>query len=196
MLNLGTRNRNIKVSSRVKRYLTLSQQLYFALEKLWKQSTRLRFTNRKKKGKSLLFTGICLSGKWKASNFKSTSRKQNIQHRAGLKINIQKSIIWYILIKHNENMYNRNKKYKISWEYWSEIHSPYEKKLNKQGDNIQPWYTPFPIWNQSVVSCPVLNVASWPAYSGARSSGLVFPSLEEFSTVCCDPQSQRLWHSQ
>ena len=24
-------------------------------------------------------------------------------------------------------------------------------KLNKQGDNIQPWRTPFPIWNQSVV---------------------------------------------
>ena len=24
-------------------------------------------------------------------------------------------------------------------------------KLNKQGDNIQPWCTPFPIWNQSVV---------------------------------------------
>ena len=30
-------------------------------------------------------------------------------------------------------------------------------KLNKQGDNIQPWRTPFPIWNQSVVPCPVLN---------------------------------------
>ena len=29
-------------------------------------------------------------------------------------------------------------------------------KLNKQGDNIQPWHTPFPIWNQSVVPCPVL----------------------------------------
>ena len=27
-------------------------------------------------------------------------------------------------------------------------------KLNKQGDNIQPWNTPFPIWNQSVVPCP------------------------------------------
>ena len=27
-------------------------------------------------------------------------------------------------------------------------------KLNKQGDNIQPWRTPFPIWNPSVVSCP------------------------------------------
>ena len=29
-------------------------------------------------------------------------------------------------------------------------------KLNKQGDNIQPWHTPFPIWNQCVVPCPVL----------------------------------------
>ena len=29
-------------------------------------------------------------------------------------------------------------------------------KLNKQGDNIQPWCTPFPIWNQSVVPCPGL----------------------------------------
>ena len=24
-------------------------------------------------------------------------------------------------------------------------------KLNMQGDNTQPWRTPFPIWNQSVV---------------------------------------------
>ena len=37
-------------------------------------------------------------------------------------------------------------------------------KLNKQGDNIQPWHTPFPIWSQSVVPCPVLSIASWPAY--------------------------------
>ena len=37
-------------------------------------------------------------------------------------------------------------------------------KLNKQGDNILPWHTPFPIWNQSVVPCPVLTVASCPAY--------------------------------
>ena len=36
-------------------------------------------------------------------------------------------------------------------------------KLNKQGDNIQGWRTPFPIWNQSVVPRPVLTVASWPA---------------------------------
>ena len=41
-------------------------------------------------------------------------------------------------------------------------------KLNKQGDNIQPWHTPFPIWNPSVVPCPVLTVASWPAYRFLR----------------------------
>ena len=37
-------------------------------------------------------------------------------------------------------------------------------KLNKQGDNIQPWCTPFLIWNQSIVPCPILTAASWPAY--------------------------------
>ena len=37
-------------------------------------------------------------------------------------------------------------------------------KLNKQGDNIQPWRTPFPIWNHFIVPCPVLTVASWPAH--------------------------------
>ena len=42
------------------------------------------------------------------------------------------------------------------------IYSAY--KLNNQGDNIQPWWTPFSIWNQSVVPCLVLTVASWYAY--------------------------------
>ena len=37
-------------------------------------------------------------------------------------------------------------------------------KLNKQGGNIQPWCTPFPIWNQSTVPCLVLTIVSWPAY--------------------------------
>ena len=40
--------------------------------------------------------------------------------------------------------------------------------LNKQGDNIQPWCTPFPILNQSVVPFLVLTVASWPAYRFLR----------------------------
>ena len=41
-------------------------------------------------------------------------------------------------------------------------------KLNKQGDNMQAWRTPFLIWNQSVVPCPVLTVASWSAYRFLR----------------------------
>ena len=59
-------------------------------------------------------------------------------------------------------------------------------KLNKQGDNIQPWRASVPIWNQSVVPCPVLTVASWPAYrflkrqvrwSGIPISFRIFHSL-------------------
>ena len=59
-------------------------------------------------------------------------------------------------------------------------------KLNKQGDNIQPWRTPLPIWNQSVVPCPVLTIASWSAYrflkrqvrwSGIPISFRIFHSL-------------------
>ena len=59
-------------------------------------------------------------------------------------------------------------------------------KLNKQGDSIQPWRTPFPIWNQSVVPCPVLTVASRSAYrflkrqvkwSGIPISFRIFHSL-------------------
>ena len=69
-------------------------------------------------------------------------------------------------------------------------------KLNKQGDNIQPWCTSFPIWNQSVVPSPVLTLASLLAYrflrrqirwSGIPISWGIFHSL-------CDPHSQRLWH--
>ena len=46
------------------------------------------------------------------------------------------------------------------------IYSVY--KLNKQGNNTQPWPTPFPILNQSVVPCLVLTVASWPAFRFLR----------------------------
>ena len=46
------------------------------------------------------------------------------------------------------------------------IYSAY--KLNKQGDNIQTWHTPFAIGNQSFVPCPVLTLASWPAYRFLR----------------------------
>ena len=38
------------------------------------------------------------------------------------------------------------------------------QKLNKQGDNIQPCCTPFPILNQPVLPCKDLAVATWHAY--------------------------------
>ena len=41
-------------------------------------------------------------------------------------------------------------------------------KLNKQGDNIQPYPTPFPILNQSVIPCKVLTVVPWPSYKFLR----------------------------
>ena len=50
-----------------------------------------------------------------------------------------------------------------------EFHMLYSAyKFNKQGDKIQPWWTPFPIWNQSIVQCLFLTVATWPAYRFCR----------------------------
>ena len=49
-------------------------------------------------------------------------------------------------------------------------------KLNKRGDNIQPWHTRFPIWNQSVVVDHVLSELStithqsWVALHGMTHS--------------------------
>ena len=59
-------------------------------------------------------------------------------------------------------------------------------QLNKQGDNIHPWCTPFPILRQSIIPCPFLIVASWPAnrflrrqvrWSGISNSLRIFQSL-------------------
>ena len=70
-------------------------------------------------------------------------------------------------------------------------------KLNKQGDNIQPWHTPFPIRNQSV-PCPVLTVASWPAYrffkSQVRWSGIPI-SFKIFHSLLWSTQSKALAYS-
>ena len=41
-------------------------------------------------------------------------------------------------------------------------------KLNKPGNSIQPWHTPFPIWNQCILPCLVLTVPSCPAYRFLR----------------------------
>ena len=70
--------------------------------------------------------------------------------------------------------------------------------LNKQGDNTQPWRTPFPIWNQSVVPCPVLTVASWPAYRflkrQVRWSGIPM-SFRIFHSLLWSTQSKTLSRS-
>ena len=65
----------------------------------------------------------------------------------------------------------------------------YAYKLNKQGDNIQPWHTPFPILNQSIVPHLVLT---WPGYmflrkqvkwSGISISWRIFYSLFMIHTI-------------
>ena len=65
------------------------------------------------------------------------------------------------MISFNWNIQNRR-------IYWDTNISCLGWKINKQGYNMQPWHTPFPIWNQSVGPCPVLTVASWPAYRFLR----------------------------
>ena len=68
-------------------------------------------------------------------------------------------------------------------------------KLNKQGDNIQPWHILFPIQNQSVVPCPVLTVASWPGYRFLRRqvrwSGIPI-SFRIFHSLLWSTQSKAL----
>ena len=63
------------------------------------------------------------------------------------------------------------------------MYSAYQ--LNKQGDNIQPWNTPFPIWNWSIVPCLVVTVASWLAYRFLRRQ-------VRWSGI---PISRRIFHS-
>ena len=71
-------------------------------------------------------------------------------------------------------------------------------QVNKQCDNIQPWHVPFPIWNQSIVPCLVLTVASWPAHRFLRRqvkwSGIPI-SLRIFHNLLWSTQS-KAFHSQ
>ena len=67
--------------------------------------------------------------------------------------------------------------------------------LNKQGDNIQPWCTPFPLLNQFFVPCLVLIVVSWLAYRFLRRqvkwSGIPI-SLTIFHSLLWSTQSKLL----
>ena len=80
-----------------------------------------------------------------------------------------------------------------TWHFaWCALHM-----LNKQGDSMHPWCTPFPIWNQSVFSGSVIIVISWPAYRFLRRqvswsgipislrtfNSLLWSTLKRFSIV-------------
>ena len=55
---------------------------------------------------------------------------------------------------------------------WTELNSAC--KLNKQGDKMQPWYIPVRIWNQSVVPCLVLTIASWHEWDLFKEVSITF----------------------
>ena len=68
-------------------------------------------------------------------------------------------------------------------------------KWNKQGDIIQPWCSPFPIRNQTILLWSVLTVVSWSAYNflrrQVRCSGLPI-SLKIFHNLLWSTQSKAL----
>ena len=71
-------------------------------------------------------------------------------------------------------------------------------KLSKQGDNIQPWRTPFSVWNQSIVPFLVLTVASWPAYRFLKRQvrwSSILISLRIFHSLLWSTQSNTLAQS-
>ena len=68
-------------------------------------------------------------------------------------------------------------------------------KLNKQGDNIQPWCTLFPVLSQSVVLCTVLTVASCPAHRFLRRQvrwSVIPISLKSFHSLLWSTLSKAL----
>ena len=71
-------------------------------------------------------------------------------------------------------------------------------KLNKQGDNVQPWHTAFLIWTPSLFPYLVLAVTSWPAYRflrrQVRFSGILF-SLRIFHSLLWSTGSKALVQS-
>ena len=73
-------------------------------------------------------------------------------------------------------------------------------KLNKQGDNIQPWDTPFPIWKMVKVCCSMSssNCCFLTYIQIYQEAGQVVWYSHFFQNffIWCDQQKQRLWCSQ
>ena len=74
-------------------------------------------------------------------------------------------------------------------------------KFNEQGDNIQPWCTPFPIWNKSDVPCPVkpgLLQWSWiECVHGFKNQGVEAKGGQPYSNsqqpIMVQPCNSRLY---
>ena len=65
------------------------------------------------------------------------------------------------------------------------------KKLKEQVDNIQPCHTPFPIWNQSVVSCSVLMLLLTHIQISQETGKVIwyshpFKNFPQFSVILTD----------
>ena len=60
-------------------------------------------------------------------------------------------------------------------------------KLNKQGDSIQPWHTPFPIWNHSGSNCCLLICIQISQEAGKV---VWYSHLEGFSSLLWSTQSK------
>ena len=58
----------------------------------------------------------------------------------------------------------------VGYHLWglTELDTTEATKWQQQQQQYTARHIPFPIWNQSVVPCPVLTVASWPAYRFLR----------------------------
>ena len=71
-------------------------------------------------------------------------------------------------------------------------------KLNKQGDNMQPWRTPFLIWEPVFCSMSSSNCCFLICIQIAQETHQVvcYSHLLKNFPLCCHPHSQRLWHSQ
>ena len=93
--------------------------------------------------------------------------------------------------------------YNASSSSFHTMHSAY--KLNKQGDNIQLWCTPFSILNQFIAPCIVLIVTSWPVYwflrrhvrwSGILISWRMFQFSMIQTTILLPSIWQQIWKTQ
>ena len=66
-------------------------------------------------------------------------------------------------------------------------------KLNKQGDNIQPWRTPFPNWNQSKVKWALESITTKKASGGDGIPVELFQILEDDAVKVLHSIGQQIW---